>query len=102
MGMLESLLSTNLSDIADLPTYSVPPVGVYRLQIKKIEEKEIDLSKGGKAPVIQFDYVAKEAMELNDETQRAEFVPDMEFGESYFFHNDPQKTLSAMKATFDE
>jgi hypothetical protein len=102
MGILDNLLEDDLSTINDLPTYEVPPKGFYKLRVKAVEDKMITLKDGAQAPVIQIDYIALEALELSDPTEEAKFKPNMEFGESYFFHNDPEKTKSALKTTFAE
>ena len=102
MGILDSLLEQDLDKIADLPTYEVPPKGLYRLLVKQVEEKMVTIKDGAQAPVIQIDYIALEALELADPTESEKFKPNMEFGESYFFHNDPEKTKSALKTTFGE
>lgn len=101
MSLLDTLLDQDLSEIADLPTFEIPPKGFYRLLVSKVEEKTVDLSGGkGKAPVIQFDYQVVEPLELEDESERELVKVGQNFSESYFFHNDPEKTKQAIKTTF--
>jgi len=101
MGLLDTLLEEDLTTIADLPTYEVPPNGFYKLLIKGVEEKMVTLKDGkGDAPTININYVVKEAVEVSDPSESDKVKPDMEFGEGYMFFNNPEMTKSALKTTF--
>ena len=57
---LNALMAASLDDIADLPSFEVPPAGYYKLALsiatKKINEKD----------AIEFNFVVLETMELAD------------------------------------
>ena len=59
---LSSLLAATLDDVADLPSFDVPPPGYYKLgltiAVKKINDKD----------AIEFNYDVREVMELADPT----------------------------------
>src|SRR4249919_1396204 len=93
MGLLDSLLEQDLTEIADLPTYEVPPAGFYKLRVKSVEEKMVTLRDGkGEAPTININYEVLEALELADPSEAEKVKENMEFGEGYMFFQDPEKT----------
>lgn len=59
---LSALLAATLDDVADLPSFDVPPAGYYKLgltiAVKKINDRD----------VIEFNYDVREVMELADPT----------------------------------
>jgi len=57
---LEGLLSANLDDVADLPSWALPPAGTYIANLS-IETKKINLKDA-----IEFKYVVAETVELAD------------------------------------
>ena len=60
---LAGLLAANLDDVADLPSFEVPPAGYYKLaldiEVKKINDKD----------AVVFKYTVLETLELADATQ---------------------------------
>lgn len=100
--ILEALMSRSMNDIADLPTYSAPPEGTYRLKITKSEGGTIDIDEKRKnVPSWQMEYCILEVLELADETKREEVKEGTHiFQQSYMFMEDHEKTLGAMKAAF--
>lgn len=108
-GILDNLLDQDIADIADLPSYDVPPNGLYRLQGTKADEKQVKLANGTEAPVLDVGYKILEVVELSDPTQASALKVDektgnilQEFNETYFFHNDPKRTMEAVKDAFKE
>jgi len=102
MGILDELLSQNLNEIDDLPTYEAPPNGTYRLSIVKCEEKMVDTQKQKNVPVLDIGYKITEVLELTNEEEREEVKENHEFNESYFFLDDKKKTMEAIATTFRE
>jgi len=106
MSLFDAMLDQDLTEIADLPTYEVPPKGIYKLLVFKVEQKEVEVQNKDKqkiqAPVIQFDWKVVEPLELVNPEEAESIKPDTQFSESYFFHNDPEKTKAALKDSFKE
>lgn len=76
-----SILSADLSDIADLAGFSVPNNGYYKLSVAATQ-KEIN-SKSA----IVLDYEVVEVMEMADPTAAPPVIGD-KFGESFFIDNE--------------
>lgn len=107
-GILDNLLDQDLDAIADLPSYEIPPDGFYKLLITKAEQKTVTIKDNKEAAVLDIGYKVMEVVELSDPTQRSLVenedgsLKNIEFNETYFFHNDPEKTKSAIKGVFQE
>lgn len=112
-SIFSDLLDTPLEEIAGLASYEIPPDGVYRLLVEKVEQKPgINLNSGSVADVISFNYKVVEVIELTDPTLAADLLDDkgntkeIKFNESFFFKkNDPigvGKTKDALKTNFGE
>lgn len=106
MGILDGILGVELTEIADLPTYEIPPEGVFRFLVKEVTEKTVTLSKTQEeCPALDFKYEVIEAIELTDPSQMELVKPGQQFNETYFFRADKsslEMTKSALKATFGE
>ena len=114
MGILDGILDQNLTEIADLPTYEIPPAGAYKFLVKSCEEKPgVEMKKGDTADVLSINYVVQEVVELADPLLADSLIDPVsgelkkiEFNESYFFRAADPKSLemtkSALKATFAE
>lgn len=107
---LDSLLETNLADVADLPEYiDEIPSGNYKLLISLCEKKKVEVpdkdnpGKKVKATTIQLNFTTLECIELVDPS-KMEKVPKMGgiISESVWFNKDVQQGLSVLKAKFEE
>lgn len=65
IGSIDDLLSKNLDDLDDLPSFETPPVGAYVLSVTT-EQKEIN----GKH-AIEAKFTVKETVELKDPQMKA-------------------------------
>ena len=78
---LAGLLEANLDDVADLPTFEVPPAGYYKLALtiglKKINEKD----------AVEFDYVVREVLELADASKTPPTI-GTKFNEAFQITNE--------------
>ena len=78
---LAGLLAANLDDVADLPTFAVPPAGYYKLaltiDVKKINEKD----------AVEFSYVVMEVLELADASKTPPVIGD-KFNEAFQITNE--------------
>jgi hypothetical protein len=100
--LLGSLLDQDLSEIAELPTYEIPPKGYYRLHIAKVEQKTADIKDSVAVPLIQVDYQVVECLELADETQREDVKPNQIFSETFFFYQDVEMTKKAIRTVYKD
>lgn len=107
--IFDSILDTNLDDIADLPEYAdYVPNGLYHLKIVESEKKTVettnkDTKQKENAPVVQITYEIVEAKELKDPTEEPLVKPNMRFNESYWFNGDKerqQKSMEVMKVKY--
>lgn len=78
---LAGLLAANLDDVADLPSFAVPPAGYYKLAlticVKKINDKD----------AVEFDYTVMEVLELADPSKTPPTLGD-KFNESFQITNE--------------
>ena len=114
MDDFDSILDTNLNDIADLPEYlDFCPTGVFNINIVEAEHKKVEVDNpdkkvGGKidADVLQVTYELESIAELVDPTNEnlvktvAKDGTGSRFNESYFFHKDPKKSQEIFKAKY--
>lgn len=111
-SIFADLLDTPLEEIAGLASYEIPPDGVWRLNIEKVEFKKDVQVKDRIADIISFNYKAIEAVELSDEMKRIDIqdgagnLKDIKFNESFFFFKGDtesiKKTKDAMKTNWEE
>lgn len=76
-----SLLSTDLSELADLPDFKVPPAGRYKLNLCA-ETKEIN----GRDSIV-FNYEVLETLELSNPEDTPPTIGD-KFGEQFSITNE--------------
>lgn len=97
-GLLAQVVARPLDAIADLPVFTCPPPGTYKLLIEKCEEKEIS-----KKAALVVEYAIVETVELTDKSDAEGMAkPGDKFSEAFWF-NDAEKieqTLSVLKAKF--
>ncbi len=112
--LFDSILDTNLSDIADLPEYlDFCPAGAYILDIVEAEHKKVEVDNpdkkvGGKieADVLQVTYEISSIAELVDPSNEGLVKTKVKdgvgsrFNESFFFHKDPKKSQEIFKAKY--
>lgn len=103
LGALASVLARDINDIADLPSYVAPPPGVYKLQIDKVEQKEIK-----KKTTLVVEYVILGNLSLSDPTAedhqaRLAAIKEGDRMSEAFYFDKPEnieQTLSVLKAKF--
>lgn len=108
--LLGGLLSQNIADIEDLPTFKVPPQGFYKLLISKVDQKKVKLSGDREVPTLSLEFKVLDVMELKKPEEADEISKDdngqynQMFNETYFFipGNDVQKTVQAIKTSYKE
>jgi hypothetical protein len=78
---LAGLLAANLDDVADLPSFEVPPAGYYKLaldiEVKKINDKD----------AVEFNYRVLEVLELADASKTPPEV-GTKFNEAFQITNE--------------
>jgi hypothetical protein len=102
-GALASVLSRDLAEIEDLPSYVAPPPGVWKLQIKDVEQKEI---KNKTTITVSYNVLACVALgdpTAEDHLARVAAIKDGDIMSEAFYFDKPDKietTLSVMKDKF--
>lgn len=104
LGALAGVLTRDLGEIEDLPTYVAPPPGQYKLIIEACEPKEIN----DKTTVVT-EYVIVECIALADPQDESDNnkLKEIKFGkdkmsEAFFFDkaDKVETTLSVLKAKY--
>lgn len=102
LGALASVLSRDLSQIEDLPTYVTPPPGVYKLMIEDVQQKEINKKT---TIVVEYKIVECVALTANDDDFKARLAaikPTDKMSEAFWFDNAEkiETTVSVLKAKY--
>lgn len=83
---LQSILSTTLDDLADIPAFAIYPAGVHRCTIKSFEPKEI-ATKAGKTIAVELKLSHNETVEQADPTETPA-TPNQEVNQLFMLDNE--------------
>lgn len=102
LGALASVLSRDLSQIEDLPTYVTPPPGVYKLIIEDVVQKEIVKKT---TIVVEYKIIECVGLSSNDDDFKARLAaikPTDKMSEAYWFDQADkiETTVSVLKAKY--
>lgn len=102
-GALASVLARDMADIADLPSYVAPPPGTWKLQIDKVEQKEIKDKTTITVTYVVMECVALADPNAEDHKARLAAIKTGDLMSEAFYFDKADKietTLSVLKAKY--